>query len=360
MSCEIELEIGAGAGPGEFTTRVINAPAGGQPSAVVQLDVDRLLRDRQALETAVLLSALPRRGLSDSEDQLRQVGRQLFDAVFSGPVLGAYQSSLGAAQQRRERLVVVLRLTDPQLAALPWEAMFDPIRGDYISKVEPLIRHVPASDVLEPLVVTPPLRVLGLVASPCGMAKLDVPAEQQRLSQALATPIADGLIELEWLAQATWPAVQEKLMRPHQWHVLHFVGHGEYDPITDQGRIALVGAGGVANKVKAEQLATLLSQADPTPRLVVLNSCSSGQEGTRDLFSGTAARLVRSGINAVAAMQFTVSDPAAIAFSRGFYTAIAHGYRIDDAVRSGRISILGRPTRSNGSPRCSMSAASAT
>jgi outer membrane protein assembly factor BamD (BamD/ComL family) len=60
-----------------------------------------------------------------------------------------------------------------------------------------------------------------------------------------------------------------------------------------------------------------------------------------DLFSSTAAALVRSGISAVAAMQFAISDTAAVAFARGFYAAIAHGRSVDEAVRSGRISILG-------------------
>jgi YVTN family beta-propeller protein len=204
------------------------------------------------------------------------------------------------------------------------------------------VRHVPATHTLEPLEV-PRLRVLGLVASPLGLPHLDVSAEQQRMSDALKEPIDAGLIELEWLPLASWFAVQEKLMAPHKWHVLHFIGHGDYDVTTDQGRIALMGESGRADMVEADRLAVLLTQADPRPRLVVLNSCSSGEAGAQDLFSGTAAALVRSGISAVAAMQFTISDPAAIAFTRGFYTAIAHGYSIDDAARFGRVSILGRP-----------------
>ena len=72
-----------------------------------------------------------------------------------------------------------------------------------------------------------------------------------------------------------------------------------------------------------------------------MNSCSSGQTGVNDLFSGTAATLARCGVSAVAAMQFSISDAAAIAFARGFYTAIAHGRDVDEAARSGRISILG-------------------
>ena len=91
----------------------------------------------------------------------------------------------------------------------------------------------------------------------------------------------------------------------------------------------------------ASSLADLLDEAEPTPRLVVLNSCQSGAAGTIDLFSGTAAALAHSGIRAVAAMQFAISDVAALEFSRGFYTALAHGRGIDEAVRSGRIGILG-------------------
>ena len=342
MSCDIKLEVGAGSAPGEFMARVVDAPSGGEPSAIFQLDVDALLRGRDALENTVLASgAAGRRIVPAHEQQLRRVGQQLFEALFSGHVLGTYRASLGAARQRGEPLRVVLRLTAPQLAALPWEALFDTEIEKFICRREPLVRHVPAPYTLKPLEVTPPLRVLGLVASPRGMQPLDVAAEQKQLSEALATPIAGGLIELEWLAHASWDGVHERLLS-NQWHVLHFIGHGDYDVDTDQGLIALEGEGGRADPVEAEQLADLLNEARPTPRLVVLNSCSSAQGGTQDLFSGTAAALVRSGINAVAAMQFTISDSAAIAFARGFYTAIALGRSVDDATRSGRISMLGK------------------
>jgi tetratricopeptide (TPR) repeat protein len=262
--------------------------------------------------------------------------------VFTGPVYGTYRASLGAAQQRGRRLRVVLRLTAPELAALPWEMLFDPETETYLCRKEPLVRHVHAPYTAEPLEVQPPLRVLGLIASPRDLPSLDVDAEKHRLAEALADPIAQGLIDVTWVSAATWPAVHAQLLAG-QWHVLHFVGHGTYDTAADEGRLALVGADGRADLVEASRLADLLGEAQPTPRLVVLNSCSSGQVGTNDLFSGTAAALVRSGISAVAAMQFTISDDAAIAFARGFYTALARGRDVDEAVRSGRISILGAP-----------------
>jgi restriction system protein len=169
-----------------------------------------------------------------------------------------------------------------------------------------------------------------------------VDAEIEHLEQALASPIGDGLVEVVWVREATWTEVHRRLLAD-EWHVLHFVGHGDYDADDDTGVIALVGADGRADLVEASRFADLLDQAQPAPRLVVLNSCSSGRPGEQDLFSGTAAALARSGISSVVAMQFAISDSAAIAFARGFYSAIARGRDIDEAARSGRIDILGTP-----------------
>ena len=274
------------------------------------------------------------------EQPVREVGQRLFEALFNGPVYGAYRASLGAVQQGGERLRVVLRLTAPELAALPWEALFDPETQSYLCRREPLVRHVPAPFTPPPLEIRPPLRILGLVASPRGLPVLDVETEQQNLEAALAQPIADGLVELVWMHQASWEAIHGRLLGG-EWHVLHFIGHGDYDADADEGVLYLVGADGRARGVEASRLTDLLGEARPPLRLVVLNSCSSGESGSQDLFSGTAAVLAHNGIDGVAAMQYSITDTAAIAFARGFYTALAHGLTVDEAARSGRVEILG-------------------
>jgi hypothetical protein len=338
---EIELEVGAAGVPGEYLVRVIHAAGGGEPQGSLCLDVDGMRARRGGLEASVLASgARARRGVSATEQPLRQVGQELFAALFDGPVGSVYRASLAVARERGTQLRVVLRLMAPELSVLPWEALYDPELDAYLCRKEPLVRHIPAPYTHDPLPVGLPLRILGLIASPRGLPLLDVEAEQQQLERALAGPIGSGRVELVWLAQASWDGVHERLLT-ERWHVLHFIGHGDYDPETDEGRLALLGEDGRADWVGANALADLLGEADPTPRLVLLNSCSSGQGGEHDLFSGTAATLVRSGIAAVAAMQFSVTDRAAIAFPRGFYTALAAGKTVDNAVRSGRIAILG-------------------
>ena len=147
----------------------------------------------------MLASAVPHRSPPAAEQPVREVGIRLFQALFTGPVYGMYRASLGVAKQRGGRLRVVLRLTAPELAALPWEMLFDPETGTYLCRQEPLVRHVQAPYTVDPLQVRPPLRILGLVASPRGLPALDVEAEKRHLAEALAGPVAEGLVEVVWV-----------------------------------------------------------------------------------------------------------------------------------------------------------------
>ncbi|HEY2285699.1 MAG TPA: CHAT domain-containing protein, partial [Streptosporangiaceae bacterium] len=339
----IELEIGRGEGTDTFTVQVLHS-SGGRPRGRLDLDVSGILSRRTELENALLASASKvRRAVAPDEDALREIGQQLFEALFAGPVSGAYRASLGAVTSAEGRLRVGLHITAPELAALPWETMFDPVAGRYVCLDEPLVRRVDAPFAPEPLEVRPPVRILGLVAAPNGLANLDVRAEQANLGRALADAEARGLVQLTWAPDASWRTIHDLLLG-HPWHVLHFIGHGAFDARGGEGQLILVGPGGNPDYIEASRLAELLSEADPTPRLVVLNACAAGQSGTGDLFSGAAAALVHGGVSAVAAMQFSISDQAAIAFARGFYTAIASGRPVDLAARSGRIDIRGIPT----------------
>ena len=338
----IELDVSPGPRIGEYSVKVVRAASGGTPRSTFTLDVDALANQSRSLQNLVLASAARARALvvPELEKPLRAVGSQLFQALFAGPVGSTYRASRAVAWERGDKLRVVLSISAPELAVMPWEALYDDELTSYICRTEGLVRHIDAPYTPDPLPVRPPLRILGIVASPRGLAELNVDAEKQHLHHALAAPIKAGQVQLHWESQASWSRLHERLLQ-EQWHVLHFIGHGDYDPDHGEGSIALVGDDERADWVDASALADLLGEAEPTPRVVVLNSCASGQGGSHDLFSGTAATLVKRGISAVAAMQYAVSDTAAVAFPRGFYTALACGRPVDEAVRSGRLEILG-------------------
>jgi CHAT domain len=337
----IEVTIGPGDPDGSWRVEVLQSPAGEAEAAVV-LDVVSLLRRRGQLEQAVLASASAGRlVLPEAEGYVRQVGQALFTALLgTGEVAGRYRASAALAAERQEALRVVLRIGTPRLACLPWEAMYDGSSQSYVCREHQLVRHVPVASVPAPLIARPPLRILGVVSAPRGLAPLDVRKEQRQLKQALRKLHTDRLVELCWVHAATWASLQDLLLG-QEWHVVHFIGHGQFDSKLNEGRLALLGDDAGADWVEAGRLVDLLRQARPMPRLVVLSTCSGATTGAQDLFSGTATALVRGGISSVVAMQYPISDAAAAAFARGFYAAISRGRGVDDATTSGRVAILG-------------------
>jgi hypothetical protein len=274
--------------------------------------------------------------------QFRHPFRQLFAALLGiGEVAGRYRASAALAAERGEPLRVVLRIDDPALAGLPWEAMYDEAAGEYVCRRDQLVRHVGVGSSAARLAVDPlPLRILAVVSSPRGLPSLDTARERELLEKALTRLTRAGLAEVTWAPSAAWADLQDILLGG-VWHAVHFIGHGDFDPARGEGILALTREDGRVDLVEASRLVDLLRQARPMPRLVLLNSCAGAAMGAKDLFSGTAAALVRGGVSAVAAMQYEISDLAAIAFSRGFYGALACGRAVDDAVSSGRVAIVG-------------------
>jgi WD40 repeat protein len=336
---EIQVAIGPGTGPGRYRVEVVRSPAG-EASAQVSFDADALLGQRKVLEDAVLLSSLQTRTVFPEEQRVRDAGRELFRALLgAGPVASRYR-----AAERDDDLRIVLRVNDPELAGLPWEAMYDDESGGYVCRRHQLVRHIGVPAAAAPLAVTPPLRILGVVSSPRGLPPLEVEKEQEQLARALSRLTGDGLVELTWAPTATWADLHDTLLGD-TWHVLHYIGHGDFDPGRDEGVLALTSETGRLHLVDGSRFIDLLRQSHPVPRLVVLNSCSGAASNVTDLFSGTAAALVRGGVTAVAAMQYEITDDAAIAFARGFYGAIAHGRGVDEAVSSARVAILGLSSR---------------
>ena len=337
-----EVAIRSGTEPDRFRVEVVTSPVG-EASEEAGLDAEALLARRRELQQAVLASAVAtRRVLPETERCVRDVGRALFAALLgTGEVAGRYRASAAVAAERGEELRVVLRIDDPLLAGLPWEAMWDEAAGGYVCRRDQLVRHVPVPSAAAPLAVNPPLRILAVVSSPRGLPALDVDKEKEQLERALDRLAGAGLAEVVWAPSATWADLQDELLSG-TWHVVHYVGHGDFDPDRDEGVLSLVREGdGRADVVEASRLVDLLRQARPVPRLVVLNSCSGAAAGVTDLFSGTAAALVRGGVSAVAAMQYEISDPASVAFARGFYGAVVRGRGVDEAVSSGRVAIMG-------------------
>jgi hypothetical protein len=336
----IEVAIASHGDGSQIRVEVLDSPAG-NASATVTLDKEGLLAKRSELEIAVMASAALNLGARRLSPRVKLVGESLFTALFGSPATaGAYRSAETVAARAVSRLRVVLRLGEPGLAALPWETMFDGETGAYLCRRNELVRYLPVGVPAMPLAVKPPLQILAIASSPSNHPRLDVGAEKARLASALDDATRAGRAQITWTDSATWNDLQQ-VLSSQQWHVVHYVGHGGFDSQADEGLIVLTNSDGEPQLVEASKLVDLFRQVEPALRLVVLNSCSGATAGTADLFSATAAALVRGGVGAAVAMQYAISDRAATAFAGGFYGAIAAGRGVDQAVSSGRVAILG-------------------
>ena len=336
---DFEIEIRAGS---DNLYHVSIQSIAGDTKAAVRLPVDMLTLEKhlQSLEIAILRSHGTRRRISSTESQqVQEFGRILFDTLFTDDIRSLYDVSQRQAMQNDRGLRIKLYIDAPELAILPWEFLYDPREGEYtaLSRATPIVRYLDLPQPTRPLTVQPPLRILAMVANPKNLSLLDVSREKARLERSVAKLRQERLVELTWLKGQTWRDLQEAML-DGPWHIFHFIGHGGFDKILDEGLIVLSDESGQAQPLTATNLGRLLTD-HRSLRLVVLNSCQGGQGSEKDILSSTSAILVRRGIPAVLAMQYEITDDAAIEFSRSFYQSISRGLPIDTAVSEARKSI---------------------
>lgn len=258
---------------------------------------------------------------------LKAYGQRLYETVFPSKARVLFQKGL----QNDQPNLIRLRLDKvPELAGLAWEYLFSTDADDFLclSSETPIVRYLEVPQPVEPLEVRGPLKMLAVVSSPDDprYPPLDVDREVGILRDALAGLEA---IELEVLERPTLEGLQGALRRDDV-HILHFVGHGDYDLRADIG--VLLFDDGVAS---ADDIKTLLRDKRSL-KLVVLNACKGARSSEGDSFVGTAQMLAKAGVPAVVAMQFAITDEAAITFAKAFYGSIVDYCPVETALTEAR------------------------
>ena len=268
------------------------------------------------------------------------VGKELFEDLFVGTTRSLFDSSLAVAEDRGKGLRIKLQIdpTDPELAklaSLPWESMVRQETKDYYSLQEqtPFVRYLNVQRPHEVSKFVPPLRVLVVISNPKGTAPLDLDHERSLMEESLSEYPE---IEVDFLEDATVSQLNQRLSEK-KYHVLHYMGHGDFDEKSGMGVLLMEDADDRAAPLDGERLGVILRSS--SVRLVFLNACNTAKADSssgKDAFGGVATSLVAAGLPAVVAMQFPISDKAAIAFSRKFYSQIVRGRPVDAAVAISR------------------------
>ena len=240
----------------------------------------------------------------------------------------AWQRSLDRARaEQAGGLRLRLRLNDaPAIAGLPWELLYDAKTNSFLAQSErtparPLPRRAAGAPADDRRRAAAGAGDHLLADRPRGARRRGrVAADRRGAGAARSTP---GLVVLDRLPSATLGELGAWL-RQHQTHVIHFVGHGDFDDRLREGVIYFQDQHGRSSPVTSSILGPYLRDHDPL-RMVVLNACRSARTDAVDPFGGMAQGLVQQDATAVVAMQFPISDRAAVTFTGEFYGALVDG-----------------------------------
>ena len=329
------------AGESSFRARVAFCPVGDSPSIAFSLPFAGTQLEMLMLKLDPGRSGTRRAGVDPQRQASLDLGGALFEAVFRDEVLLAWSRSQDVTRAAGQGLRLRLRLTDaPQIAGLPWELLYDRRANNYLAQSErtPLVRYLEVPHPPRPLTVGGALHILVVLSAPTDLPDLDVEAEWHRVRNAMSTQVANGTVVIERLPVPTMAELIAWLRR-EAVHVLHFVGHGDYDERTQSGVLYFCDRYGRSVAVGADTLGPFLHDHDPL-RFVFLNACRSARVDATDPYSGMAQGLVQQDVTAVVAMQFPISDGAAVAFTSAFYAAVSDGIPVDQAATWARKELL--------------------
>ncbi len=124
---DFDLEVGAGSGH-SYPVAVIRSPAGEAHSTMIlPFDEPTLNKYLEHVQNALVGSGTVRRQAAQAVEEF---GKKLSEALFIGDIRSCYDVSLREAAHQEKGLRVKLRVQAPDLAALPWEFLYDPRQGE--------------------------------------------------------------------------------------------------------------------------------------------------------------------------------------------------------------------------------------
>jgi hypothetical protein len=169
-------------------------------------------------------------------------------------------------------------------------------------------------------------RILFLASNPTDLIQLQSDKEMGQVESELRLGEERDSYDLKYCPATKVEDINRALIR-YTPKIVHFSGHGGrggYLYVEDESRYSA--------PVRAEGIAEIFANHKEVIHCVILNACYSLQ----------SAEAIARHIRYVVAMRSTIGDEAAIAFSVGFYQAIAGGLPVLDAFKQGRALVMAK------------------
>ena len=288
-------------------------------------------------ESALLAAELIEEGKTTS-NLMKRFGAVLFKAIFPDKINGLFRASLASARSEKCGLRVRLTFENNDFSSLPWEYLYDPNHAYFFCLSSEIIisRYIHAEHPIKSLYTKLPLKILAVISSPSDMPPLDVAKEIGYMRKAFKD-IPD-LVDISILPTAILSKIRQDI-RTNNYHILHFIGHGIYNPDDKKGSVIFVDETGLSKPIDEEILSSFFI-GNQTLRLIVLNACETAKSDSHKAYLGIAPKLISRGALAVVAMQHYITDQSALIFAHDFYSSIATGLPVDISVQEARKALL--------------------
>ncbi|VAW33248.1 TPR repeat [hydrothermal vent metagenome] len=305
-----------------------------------------------------------------TEANLPVWGKALYDAALGGESaqepLAEWQRQSGSRrfsiqvdaeppEGTDDEEAALLREAASDWLSLPWEIMHD--GTGYLAQGANGVRvrrRLPNRKRTITLDAKLPIRVLLLSPRPeidkggNPVGYLDHRASALPLVQAVEN-LGQALVVVDILHPPTFPALKNALKRAKEandpYEIVHFDGHGVYD--RREGLGALCFESPRDGQKLGKRLLALVHATDLAAELraygvplIYLDACQTAQ-ATDDPKASVAAKLLEEGVGSVVAMSHTVLVETAHRFVESFYTGLAQGQRVGDAMLAGQAELYG-------------------
>lgn len=276
---------------------------------------------------------------------LEQLGELLFGSLFCDAGLAEhFRTAYRQARERDQGLRLELDFDEtrtPEIAALPWEFIRAPQTAGYPAITLATDPNLVLSRRRSLWEAPPQLNKRGAWSILLAVAAPDDP----ELGAVAYEGVVDELRSLTHaspeFARLGEPLVDTDAMKLDEAlgtepDILHFIGHGRFALEADDphGELAMVGPGGWTEWLRDDDVGSLLERH--IPAVVFLQACEGGALNSAKGLTGVASKIVQRNAPVVVAMQYPITNAAALLFARKFYERLAAGDPVDKAAQEGR------------------------
>ena len=251
------------------------------------------------------------------------------------------------------------RAAASDLLSLPWEILHD--GKGYLSQGANGVRvrrRLPNRELTQTLKADLPIRVLLISPRPevdehnNPVGYIDHRISALALVKAVEN-LGEALVKVDMLQPPTFAAMKAALQRGvaenDPYEIVHFDGHGVYDQRVGLGALCF------EDPRDSQKLGQRLLQLVHAPELaaelrrygvplIFLEACQTAQSSA-DPMTSVAAKLLEEGVGSVVAMSHSVLVETARRFVERFYTCLAEGKRVGDAMLAGQVALYDDPYR---------------